>query len=964
MEFQLKNIIALLFSSCLSLAAAETIDLSGRWSFQLDPQDQGVASNFVAQPFADSIHLPGTTSEAGKGQPLALPAVLPDLPLENLDLKRGLTFGRDKAALENSPLAHLYQRFSYVGPAWYRRTVEIPRGWTNEDVQLVLERVMWNSRVWVNGQGMGARNSLTTPHSYEIGAALKPGDNEIVIRVDNRRQLEIGNPHAYTDESQTIWNGIIGRLALEARQKIRIDRLKLRPDLERHGVEVTVQTHNGNGREARTVLALQAAPEGFKGRPLPLWQAAIVLPAGDSEQEVFYPMGTNYELWSEFNPKLYRVQASLAGGSTRSELAGQFGMRAFRASGGSLAINGQPVFLRGTVNCCEFPKTGYPDMTGRQWEKIFLTVKAHGLNHVRFHTWCPPAAAFELADRQGLYLEVELPDWSFKLGQDPAVTEFFREEGERMIREYGNHPSWVMFTMGNELKGDYAVLDELETHFRTIDPQLLYASTTYPSSPRGKVPGPADDYYISQDTKLARARGQDIFNDTIPNTESNFERAVSCIGVPFISHEVGQYCVYPDLAEIPKYKGVLRAVNFEAIRKDLEKKGRLAEAAAYTRDSGELAALLYKEEVERALRTPQQAGLQLLELNDFPGQGTSTVGLLDAFWDSKGLIEPAAFRKFCAPVVPLLLLPKRVYQNDEAFDAGVEFANFGPAPIKNKTIAWKICAGRQELGSGAIPAPCIGLGHGVELGRIRQSFSAVTRAAEVKVMLGIPGTGIENDWSVWVFPRPEPMAAPADVAIFQAATGSFYQALRDGKRVLLLPARAGVSGPLAAQFTPVFWNPVMFPNQPGSMGAMIEARHPVFAEFPTDPWTNWQWWELLHRSFAINLEAVRGKVEMPLRFVDRFDRNALPAAIFEARVGAGRLLVCTLDLNRQLDERIAAAQLRRSILDYLAGKQFQPHNELTPADLENLFRPAPAGGAAVSATEPPAAMPGGTAPAF
>jgi hypothetical protein len=939
----LKTAIALLFSFCLSLAAAETIGLSGRWDFQLDPHDQGLASNFVAQPFADSIRLPGTISEGGKGQPLVLPAVLPNLPAESLDLKHGLTFGRDKSALENSPLAHLYQRYSYVGPAWYRRTVEIPKNWTNEDVQLVLERVIWESRVWVNGQAMGARDSLTTPHGYEIGAALKPGRNEIVIRVDNRRQLEIGNPHAYTDESQTIWNGIIGRIVLEARNKIRIDRLELRPDLQHNGVEVTALTHNGSGREAETALSLQAAPDNFKGRPLPLLKSEIALPPGDSEQKVFYPMGTNYELWSEFNPKLYGVKASLTAGNVRSETTVRFGMRAFRTEGGGFTINGQPVFLRGTVNCCEFPKTGCPDMTGEQWAKIFSTVKAYGLNHVRFHTWCPPEAAFALADRLGIYLEVELPDWSFKIGQDPAVTEFFRQEGERMIREYGNHPSWVMFTMGNELKGDYAVLDELETHFRTLDPQLLYASTTYPSSPRGKVPEPTDDYYISQDTKLGRARGQDIFNDTVPNTETNFERAISCINVPFISHEVGQYCVYPNLAEIPKYNRVLEAVNFGAIRNDLKKKGRLAEAATYTRDSGELAALLYKEEVERALRTTNQAGFQLLELNDFPGQGTSTVGLLDAFWDSKGLIAPGQFREFCAPVVPLLLLPKRVYQNDEVLDAGVEFANFGAAPIENKTIVWKILDGHKVLGNGAIYAPFIGLGHGTELGRIRQSLATVNRAVKLRVTLEIPGTAIRNDWFVWVYPRPESIAATDDVVTFQVPTESFYQALRDGKRVLLLPSQTAVSSPLAAQFTPVFWNPVMFPNQPGSMGAMIDARHPVFAEFPTDPWTNWQWWELLHRSFAINLEAVPEKVEMPFRFVDKFNRNALPAAIFEARVGTGRLLVCTLDLSSHLEERIAAAQLRRSILDYMAGKRFEPHSQLAPNDLKNLFRLPPAG---------------------
>jgi Glycosyl hydrolases family 2, sugar binding domain/Glycosyl hydrolases family 2 len=925
-----------LIALCTSLTAA-TIDLSGKWGLQLDPGDQGMVSNFWLKPFDDTIVLPGTISQAGKGNPLGLTPPLERPSPENLNLKHGLTFGRSKSTFANASLQHLYQRFSYIGPAWYRRNVEIPESWTNQDVQLVLERVIWETRVWVNGEFIGARNSLTTPHRYEIGAALKPGQNEIVIRVDNRRQVAIGDPHAYTEQSQSIWNGIIGQITLTARDKLRIEGLKLRPNLARQGVEVTVETHNGAGRELTGKLSLQAQPEGFRIKELPTLELPVSVSSGEGEQKIFYPIGTNFEKWSEFNPELYRMKAAFVGDGFESKISDTFGMREFKANGRQFTINGQPTFLRGTVECCVFPKTGYPDMNGEVWRKIFSTAKAYGLNHVRFHTWCPPEVAFETADRYGIYLEVELPDWSFKIGQDPVVTDFFREEGERMIREYGNHPSWVMFTMGNELKGDYGVLGDLETHFQKVDPQLLYDSTTYPSSSRGKVPGPQDDYYISQDTACGRARGQDIFNETRPGTDTNFAHAASCINVPLISHEVGQYCIYPNLAELPKYNGVMRAVGFEAIRNDLKTKGRLDEAPVYTSDSGQLAVLLYKEEVERALRTTNQAGFQLLQLNDFPGQGTSTVGLLDAFWDSKGLIKPREFRKFCGPVVPLVLMPKRVYQNSEMFDAGVEIANFGMAPIQNATVNWKISDGNKKIGGGSFKTPFIPLGNGILLGRIRQSLLAMTNATRLKVTVAIAGTSFVNDWSIWVYPAMEKVAPISDIAIFQTTDEIFYQALHEGKRVLLLPSASTVKSPLAAQFVPVFWNPVMFPNQPGTMGAMIEAKHPVFAGFPTDDWSDWQWWELLSHSFAVNLDSVSSPVAMPFRFVDKFNRNALPAAIFEAKVDAGKLLVCTLDISSDLDNRIAARQLRRSILDYMAGDKFQPQATLNSSDLTRLF---------------------------
>jgi hypothetical protein len=930
-----KIIIAIIwFVSGVSLTTAATIDLSGRWELQLDPEDQGAGSTCWEKPFNDSITLPGTTSQARKGNPLELQPELPPVASENWVPKRGLTYGRDNAALKNSPLAHLYQRYSYVGPAWYRRRVEIPASWTDREVELVLERVIWESRVWINGQLIGDCNSLTTPHRYRIGAALKPGPNDIVIRVDNRRQLAIGDPHAYTDQAQTIWNGIVGQIALVATDPVGIYHLDLRPDLERKGVQVTVRTRNGSGHEQTTALFLQAKPENFKGKALPILKVPFAITPGDGSQTVFYPMGTNFELWSEFNPCLYEMRASLDG-NPRAETVSVFGMRKFTADHHHFFINGRETFLRGTVNCCEFPKTGFPDMTGTEWEKIFSTVRDYGLNHVRFHTWCPPEIAFSLADRYGIYLEVELPNWCFNLGKDARVTQFFRDEGERMIREYGNHPSWVMFTMGNELKGDYGVLDALEMHFRELDPGLLYDSTTYPSA-RGPNPGPEDNYYISQDTQRGRARGQDIFNNTPPSTTANFDHAVSCISVPFISHEVGQYCVYPNLAEIPKYNGALRSLGFEAIRADLKKKGRLDEAPIYTRDSGKLAALLYKEEIERALRTSNQAGFQLLQLNDFPGQGTSTVGLLDAFWDSKKLITPALFRKFCGPVVPLALMPKRVYQNNESFEADVEIANFGSGPITGATVAWKIQDDGKEIGSGTFPKARIELGQGIRLGHIQQSLAAITRASKLTLSVGLTGTSIANDWDIWVYPASEEAVETNSVAILQTADASFYQALRDGKRVLLLPSRAGVKNPIAAQFVPVFWNPVMFPNQPSSMGAMIDANAQVFADFPTDPWTNWQWWELLHNSYAVNLEGA-ANIAAPFRFVDKFNRNALPAAIFEARVGPGRLLVCTLDVSSDLNQRIVARQLRRALVKYVSGPHFSPHGQLDPDTLSSYF---------------------------
>jgi hypothetical protein len=896
---------------------AETLNLAGDWQFQLDRKDQGISRQWWEKDFGDQIELPGTLAIAGKGDPL-----------------------KWEPKLNQKTIAHLQPKFSYIGPAWYRRTVKIPSDWNGKDIELSLERVLWETRVWVNGEAMGMRDSLSVPHRYDITRAIHPGENEIVIRVDNRKKIEIGGGHAYTPETQTIWNGIVGEIKLNAGDRVRVEALQVRPDLARGRVEVKFRTHNGSGRDVTAKLSLEAEGENFRGR-IPAQTEALTIPAGDQNQKRFYALGDSFERWSEFNPKLYRLTARLISDQVRTETSAVFGMREFKADGRHFTINGQPTFLRGTLECCIFPETAHPAMTDAKWEKIFSTVKEYGLNHIRFHSWCPPEAAFRVADRYGVYLQVELPNWSFKMGQLPETDAFFRQEGERMIREYGNHPSWVMFSMGNELLGDLDKLDELVAHLKELDPALLFTSTSYSwmeeGAPRGLLPGPNDDYFISMQTKCGWVRGQGFFNDNAPNTTSDYSEGVSCIPIPLVSHEVGQYNVFPSLSDLKKLSaGPLRAVSWEALKADLEKKGRLNEAKRYTRDSGQLAVLLYKEELERALRTTNQAGIDLLDLHDFPGQSTATVGILNAFWDSKGLISAKAFRRFAGPTVPLARTAKRVFKNDETFEAALEIAHFGSQPITNAVVKWTLRDGRKVIERGEFAISKIPLGSGFQLGRIDQPLNVIQDAAKLNLNVEIAGTYIVNDWSIWVYPADVKTDVAESISVFENIDESLFRALRTGKKVLLLPTRHSVKAPLDARFVPMFWSPMANPSKPGTLGATIDVKHPIWNEFPTDSHTDWQWWELLHDSFAMNLDRVPVKPAMPFRFVDKFNRNALPAGIFEVKIGSGRLLVCTLDISSDLEHRVVARQLRRSIADYMAGSAFNPKTKWSEETLKSF----------------------------
>jgi hypothetical protein len=892
----------------MNLAAGDwnAIDLAGTWNLRLDEQDVGESKRWFREVKGTAIQLPGITGEAGLGEALTL-----------------------KPALSKEVFHHLHQRRKYVGAAWFSRNVDLAQDWTSKEVTLLLERAIWETTVWVNGKKIGSEDSLCVPHRYAVGPYLKPGRNSIVVRVDNRPKVDIGVlGHAYTDETQTIWNGLIGKIQLEPEQSIRI---------KTHPLRVQV---SGAGK-----LTVDVEPLGHDAPALPTWTKHVNATNSATDVEIDLSMD-RISKWSEFNPALYRVTCRF--NNERASVV--TGFRTVKANRREILINGNPSFMRGTLECCIFPKTGYPPMDEPGWDKVMGTLKNYGLNHLRFHSWCPPEPAFASADRHGIYLQAELPNWTFKMGKLPETDAFLIKEGERIIREYAHHPSFVFFSMGNELTGDYEHLDGMIRRLRKLAPHLLYTSTSYSFSERGQLPGPVDDFFISQRTKTGWVRGQGFLNQTWPTTDSDYKEGLDCLKIPLITHEVGQYNVYPNLAEIPKYDGNLRALNYEAIQQDLIAKSRLDQAEHYTLNSGRLAAVLYKEDIERALRTKGLSGIQLLDLHDFPGQSTATVGLLDSFWDSKGIITAKQFRRFCAPVVPLLRMPKMAWSAGETFKAEIEIANFSDHPLDNAVTEWQIVneTGKQ-IAEGLMDVKDIPIGNGIPGGRIEVPLTAIDDAAQWTVNVTVKGTEYSNEWRIWVYPNSKADSnetksgdvVVGDAIVVRKFGKPLFDALAKGRRVLFLPQREEIREPLDGRFIPVFWSPLHFPNQPGSLGTVIDADHPVFSKFPTSTHTDWQWWELLATSTSINGDELGTEFRPIMQFIDKYNRNQVPAILWEAKIGAGSLLVCSLDIESEPQKRIVAAQLKKSVLAYVNGDDFSPKQELEPEQLVKLFQSRP-----------------------
>jgi len=881
--------------------------LAGEWHYRLDPKNEGVKNSWFNLRLDGNIHLPGTLDDTGIGN----------------------TVVTDTTQLAKEVMLHLSRKVTYTGAVWYQKEIKTDKDM--EAAELLLERVLWKTDCWIDGKPVGSQESLIAPQTFNLGK-LATGKHMFTLRIDNSKLRDISFndfAHAYTDGTQIIWNGVIGKIELKDRSHTSIGTVK-----------ITASTAN-----KQAVATINLLPEkkakvylhsiiSLNGKTIA--ESPKNLLKGDTLQQVKITL-PEVKNWDEFNPNVYTWTLFLTdkNGNVVYKREETFGFRELVSDKNILKINGRPLFLRGTLECNIFPIEGHPPMDEAGWIKVFTAAKAYGLNHLRFHSWCPPEAAFRVADSLGFYLHVELPLWSLTVGKDKETTKYLQDEAQRMVNYYGNHPSFCFWSMGNELEGDFDWLQNLVKTLKTQDSRHLYTTTTFSfQQGHGKAPEPRDDFFITQYTDNGWVRGQGIFNTNPPDFKTDYSAAIEGLSVPLVIHEVGQYSVYPDLSEISKYTGVLVPSNFKAVRNDLRKKGMLDLAAPYLKASGTLSANLYKEEIERALKTHGVGGFQLLDLHDFPGQGTALVGLLNAFWDSKGVITPEEFRKFCGPVVPLLRFEKAEYKNTEIFEAVAEVANYFNKALDDEPV-WSVTTkDGKTVFKGSFGIKHIPIGNAENLGTISIPLASLKQAQELTVTLSLVKAGYSNHWKIWVYPQEAPLTTEG--TIFTTSYKEAIAQLIKGNKVIFNPEVSNIKG-IDGRFAPVFWSPVHFPDQPGSMGLLIDNTHPALADFPTNTYSDWQWWDLVTQSRSIVLDNIQFKGTPIVRVIDNFFKNRNLGVLMEYKLGKGKLLLCTMDIHTNLDKRPAAAQLKNSLLHYAGTSKFNPVNEINESDLSKLL---------------------------
>lgn len=954
--------------------------LNGKWHVVLEDGTTG------------QMDLPGTLDENGIGhRDVGANQWHPDAVLGN-------------AAGEidkDAPIATRFtRRHTYEGEARISRKITVPDYGT--DRLFVLAERARALRLLVDGEACAVfrQGTLSTPYIFELTGAA-PGEHEFTFLSDNSYpgmpKAAIYYSSAATDETQTNWNGILGECSMYTRPQNFIDSLRVYPRAVKkeeknkaggYVLDVCVELAPGAKKvykDAKIILQSEALAAGeledtqtlteiisYSGEGLA--EAGTDKEENPKTMEIWFrdlPLRENVKLWDEDEGNLYEMAVTLDNGMSAEDKGGstaecrtRFGIRSFGDNGsGRLALNGRAIFLRGEANCAEYPETGHPPMTIPEWKEMLLKYRSYGINFVRFHSHCEPEAAFAAADELGMLLQPELSHWDPKdaFGTEESYR-YYRAELVDLLKTYANHPSFVMLTLGNELQAQDEGRERMRELVRTakrMDPTRLYANGSNAFYGEEGC-DPESDFYTSQSCKDVVIRGtfsgmRGYLNENYPSADRTYDEAMAEIRKeyqkPVFSFEVGQFEVLPDFEELESFHGISDPVNLKLIKKRVEERGLLPTWEKYVEATGELSRLAYREEIEAAMRTRELSGISLLGLQDFPGQGTALVGMMNSHLEPKSydFARPERFREFFQECRILVKLPHYTYEAGERLIAEVEAANFGKENIEG-VFCWTL-AGKKSVSENGNCEPAeikskntvIATGEDTEITICRPGsytevgsldipldFVEKNTALTLKVRIG----DSISAYPIWVYRKTTPVC-PENVYETRAFDMKTREILQNGGRVYLSPDADKESLPnsIKTQFTTDFWSVGTFADQEGGMGQLIDTEHPIFKEFPTDFHTDWQWWIMATKRAVI----LPHPMKTIITEMDSYAFLRPMAQMIEFRCLKGKVLLSTMELHKSQQYPEVRA-LQASIYTYLSGENFEPAEEITEEELSMLVR--------------------------
>lgn len=923
------------------------LSLNGMWEFKVDSSGEGSWNNGDFTP-DHKLQIPGSWEEQGIGE-----------------LKSNDTMGGWRKLCE------------YEGTGWYSKKVLLPVQESGHHYILKIEGVRWFTRVWLDGEFVGEGESLSTAHHFDLSDAVRLGmEQTLVIHVDNRMRLEFPESHIHSYQTATTWGGITGGVSIEIKSPVYVSDTTIVSEPEQNKVVVDADM---DGRwSSYDNLQIEAAI--YDGNQvLATEQISCVMSEyrDNFHARIDLTLPESTTCWSDRNPILYVAKLTIRSkGTILDQKECRFGYRSFKADGKQLMLNGKPIFLRGYVDSCIFPQTGYPSWEIEHYRHQFRTAKELGFNHVRLHSWTPPRPFFEAADEEGMIVQTELPHWTrfYTNRAKPSSRlehEYMNRELERILYSLKLHPSFVMLSLGNELvsKDGHPELNEMVRYARTIDATRLYTDNTG----FGELPAldREGDFYIPSLNFNAQ---HSVFYTSTSNTTENYNDVMQLETKPIIAHEHGLCSMYIRPQEAEKYKGVLRANWIKFTMESLRKKGMEHRVDEFIQASGILQARSLKENFERLRRTTGLSGFQWLEIRDFPGQGHASTGILDAFWDNKGFVQSNQMSRYNSERILLMQSPVRVVYAGDPIQVDIEISNFGD-DLKEGILSWELSDGKQVVSSDSF-STCKAVRGGITL-LSRLSIDTPGNIAEsytLTVTLSSEKHNVQNDWEFWSVPRPQKhpktervwtdiaslrsnlfgaifssdmpwnigghdfKPKEVDLVITDKLNMVMIQHLIDGGNIWLMPKQGSHYDEVETKYLPILWNFYLFCGTLGSTFGMMIKDHPALGDFPHDQFSNWQWYHLVDDTPAIGMDLIP-HVEPIIEVVDNFNRVKRLAYAFEVNVGKGKLFVSTFRMSDSKDlKRPENAHLFNEILNYVLGDDFQPQAELSIGELLGLFK--------------------------
>ncbi len=942
-----------------------TIDISGVWRLQLNGLYKDISFENAA-----SILLPDSIANAQKGE-------------YNNEVNTGF----------------LTPEYKFEGTAWFRSSFDIPEENSQDICKLFLERTRI-SYLYINGMSAGSQNSFYAPHIYDISQVCRAGENDIVIGVKNTDYLTKGG-HMTSPDTQTNWNGILGRMEIQFFDKKHVEFLEIDTDYKNQNVLLRGGLSLSEDSETETTMTVRISELNYpcvsenvsisedKGMVIHKKKIAvesvITCRNGEIRAKINVPKA---KLWDEFEPNVYLLELLVDSEVYQSV----FGFREFKAENTKFTINGVPTFLRGKHDGLIFPLTGYAPMTVSEWIRVMSIAKDYGINHYRFHTCCPPEAAFYAADFLGIYMEPELPFWGSvteegEENHNQEEQDFLFEEGIRMLKAYGNHPSFVMMSLGNELWGSHEVINSMLLKYKKFDNRHLYVqgsnnfqfcpvvlegddffcgvrfarerlirgSYAMCDAPLGHIQTDRPSTCKSYDEAIGieneeKAEPEKAINQAKGTIQIQYEtgaKEVKATGydpdmipkVPVVSHEIGQYETFPDFREIKKYTGLLKARNFEVFLDNCKKTGQDTIAYDLFLNSGKLAAACYKEELEAAARSEYLAGFQLLDLQDFSGQGTALVGMLDAFMDNKGILSSKEWRQFCDNKMIFAKFSSYTWTEEEEFEAELAASVFlGNKELKGN-VEWKASVDNIVIANGSIPTEIHSPGH-MSFGMIHFCMPATEAVKKIEFSIQFLESGhedsvrMENNYILWCYPKNEAFEFKK---VYEKENVKLYVTNRmaeakehcsQGERVLLL----GDDGQktIAGTYCVDFWCYPMFrtisdmfkkPWPVGTMGLKIENNHPALQYFLSESYTTPQWYDIINATNCAVLDELPKDFFPIVQMIDNFERCHKLGILYELRQETGKILICTAPLDKHQDRK-EIRQFMKSLVQYGLSKEY------------------------------------------